>query len=373
MKLYADYPAGPAYGNVTLLVCRIKASRGLGQDASTRIRVRAERRIAQPDGSNIGLTSNGADAFADVYVDTVYGASRPRTELDVTTLTALRTKWAAYEFNYVFRSRTTVWEALRTITMPFGAEPLPLGAVMSVAQDGVKNIRAALFTDANIVADTMTVTYSFDEEGASDGAEIEYLDPKDFRPIYSTYPAGALEPTRYVLDGVTNTAHADQYARLTWQRRQKQRKRITFDTELEGLILQLGDRIGVSHNVPKWGDGGLIVSAIDANRLIADHDLDWSGAAKFVMLRRRDGSVTAPIAATQGTEPNRIVLASASPITPDYDNAYEFTSFAFGDATTLVRDFIVNAVRPTGENRVTIEAVNYDPTIYTGAMTYMVT
>jgi hypothetical protein len=38
-----------------------------------------------------------------------------------------------------------------------------------------------------------------------------------------------------------------------------------------------------------------------------------------------------------------------------------------------VRDFIVVATTPSGENTVTVEAVNYAPAIYTGAMTYMST
>ena len=371
LKLILDNVAGTVYGNVTLMACRIKASRGLGTDAAVRIRVKATRRLTPPTGGTEAQSTNGADAFADAYVNTVYGANRPRSELDTTTLTSLRTKWASYQFNHVFRERITVWEALRTITTPFGAEPLPLGPIMSVAQDGVKTVRSALFTDANIVADTMSVSYSFDEEGAADGVEIEYLDPKDFRQVYSTYPTTASRPDRFALPGVTSATHAAQYARLTWQRSQQQRKRITFDTELEGLLLQLGDRIGVSHNVPKWGDGGLIIG-LSSNTLIADKKLDWTGGGKQILLRKPDGSVTDAISVTRGTADNEIVLPSAPPTTINYDNDSEFTSFAFGTSTTLVRDFIVVAVTPNGENTVTVEAVNYAPGIFTGAMTFMV-
>lgn len=371
LKLIADYPATPVYGDVTLLACRIKASRGLGGDAAVRVRVKATRRLPPPTGGTEAQSTSGADAFADVYVNSVYGAARPRAELDTATLTTLRSTWSAYQFNHVFRDRITVWEALRTITTPFGAEPLPVGQVMSVAQDGVKSVRSALFTDANIIAGTMDVGYSFDEEGAADGVEIEYLDPKDFRQSYTTYPTNAVRPDRFSVPGITSATHAAQYARMTWQRSQLQRKRITFDTELEGLILQLGDRIGVSHNVPKWGDGGLVLS-MTGNTLTVDHNLDWSGGAKQILLRKPDGSVTDPIAVTRGTQDNLVVLPSAAPTTINYDNDNEYTSFAFGASTTLVRDFVVIATKPTGENTVTIEAVNYAPEIFTGAMSYMV-
>ena len=370
LRLFADYPSGTVYGNVTLVAVRIKASQGLGTDASARIRVKASRRLPPPAGGTEAATTSGADAFADVYTNTVYGAARPRSELDTTTLASLRTKWASYQFNHVFKDRTTVWEALRTITTTFGAEPLPVGPVMSVAQDGVKSTRSMLFTDANIIEGSMTVSYSFDEEGVSDGIEIEYLDAKDFKQVYTRYPTSSARPDQYSLPGVTSASHAAQYARLSWQRRNGQRKRIVFDTELEGLLLQLGDRIGVSHNVPKWGDGGLVIG-VSGTTLTVDHDLDWSGGTKQILLRKPDGSVTDAITVTRGTEDNKIVLPSSPGITINTDNDSEYTSFAFGSSTKLVRDFIVTSAAPTADGTVTIEAVNYEPTIYTGAMSFM--
>ncbi len=370
LKLFADYPTGSAYGDVTLLAVRVKASQGMGNDASVRIRVRANRRLPPPGGGTQVVTTSGAYAFADVYCNTSYGAGRSTSELDTAALNALHTKWGSYQFNHVFTERITVWEALRTICTPFGAEPIPVGPVMSAVQDGVKAVRSMLFTDANIVSGSMNINYSWDEEGAADGVEIEYIDPKDFRQSYTRYPTASLRPDQYTLPGVTNADHAAQYARLTWQRRMGQRKSITFDTELEGLLLQLGDRIGVSHNVPKWGDSGLVIG-ISGLVLTADHDLDWTGGAKQVLLRKPDGGVTDPITVTQGAAPNLIVLPSASPTTINVDNDYEYTSFAFGSSTTLVRDFIVTSTTPTGENTVTVDAVNYAPSIFTGAMTYM--
>jgi hypothetical protein len=371
LKLMLDYPATPVYGNVTLLACRIKASNGLASDAAVRVRVKATRRLPPPTGGTEAQSTSGADAFADVYVNTVYGAARPRAELDTATLTTLRATWSGYQFNHVFRDRITVWEALRTITTPFGAEPLPVGQVMSIAQDGVKSVRSALFTDANIIAGTMDVGYSFDEEGAADGVEIEYLDPKDFRQSYALWPTNSVRPDRFTVPGITSATHAGEYARLTWQRSQSQRKRITFDTELEGLILQLGDRIGVSHNVPKWGEGGLVIGQ-SGNTLTVDRNLDWSGGSKQILLRKPDGSVTDPITVTRGGFDNKVVLPGAAPTTINYDNDNEYTSFAFGSSTTLVRDFIVISTKPTGENTVTVEAVNYAPDIFTGAMSFMV-
>ncbi|MGA1372886.1 MAG: host specificity factor TipJ family phage tail protein [Pseudomonadales bacterium] len=372
LKLYLDHTTTPVYGDVTLLAVRVKASQGLGADAAVRIYCRAQRLLAPVGGGVQAPTRNSADAFADIMTDTVYGANRPVSEVDTATLTALRTKWNAYPFDHVFRDRSTVWEALRSVTIPYAAEPLPLGGLMSVAEDGVKPIRSAMFTDANIVADTMTISYGFDEEGAPDGVEIEYIAELDWRSAYVKYPATSVLPEKFQLEGVVSAAHAEEYARLTWNRKQLQRKRVTFDTELEGLIVQMGDRIGIQHNVPKWGEGGQVVRSISANRIDVDHDLDWSGAGqKYIMFKRRDGSVTDPIPASAGFQPHEVVLGAALPFTPEVDTEYDFTTFAFGEQNRMVRDFTVTMVRPNGENTVTIEAVCYDETVFDGAMAFL--
>jgi hypothetical protein len=36
-----------------------------------------------------------------------------------------------------------------------------------------------------------------------------------------------------------------------------------------------------------------------------------------------------------------------------------------------VRDFIVTMVRPTGENTVTVEAINYEPSIFDNTLAFL--
>lgn len=91
-----------------------------------------------------------------------------------------------------------------------------------------------------------------------------------------------------------------------------------------------------------------------------------------MLLRKPDGSVTDPITVTRGIRDNLVLLPSDPPTTVNYDNEHEYTSFAFGDATTLVRDFVVVATKPTGDGTVTVEAVNYAPEIFAGTMSFLV-
>jgi hypothetical protein len=369
LRLIADTPS-TLYGDVTLLAVRIKASRGVGSDAAVRVMARCQRWANGLPNGEWQHSGSAADAFYDVYTNVLYGAGRPAAELDLPKLRDLRTKWSGYNFNHVFKNRTTIWEALKTITVGYGAEPLPLGSVMSIAQDGVKPIRSMLFTDANIIEGTMKVNYIFDVEEDSDGIEVQYTNPLDWQESFTRWPTNSVIPETVTLAGCTNASHAVEYARLNWQRTRKQRKRIMFDTELEGIILQLGDRIAVSHEMPRWGDNGLVLEII-SNQVTVDKALDWSGGAKFMMFRKADGTPSELYTVTQGAKSNIAVLATPLTFAAHVDDDYDYTAFVFGAATTIVQDFTVATTRHSNDTVVSIEAVNYAPEIFDGAMSFL--
>lgn len=74
---------------------------------------------------------------------------------------------------------------------------------------------------------------------------------------------------------------------------------------------------------------------------------------------------------SRGLKDNIVVLASDPPFTIHVDDEYDYTTFAFGASSDVVKDFIVTALRPSGENTVTVEAVSYSTATYSGAMSYM--
>lgn len=372
-KLFLDYTDQEVYGDVTLLACRIKASRGLGNDAAVRVVVQASKRIKDiVTGMPESMTNSPADAFYDIYINDIYGAGRPETELDMVKLKQLKKLWGnTYQFNHVFDKRITVWQALTTATTPVIAEPVPIGATMSVAQDGVKALRSMLFNDTNIVRDTLKLSYNFNTQDAPDGVEIEYLDPIRYKPAFVRVPAASHRPERFKIDGITKDNHAEEYAIVLWQRKFQQRMNVEFETELEGLIVTLGERIGISTHVPRWGQSGFILD-MQGNVLSLDLDLDWSGGPHFIMLRRPDGSCTDPLPVTQGSRANKVVLGAALSFTPQFNGILEFTSYTFGELQRMVKDFIVTSIKPgSNNNRVRIEGMVYRPTIFDGGMPYL--
>jgi Putative phage tail protein len=382
LKLYADFPNTPMYGNVTLLAMRLKGS-GAISDREQQIRVRMTRRLNAVDNAGTwGATANPADAFLDIYTNMSYGARRPKTEVDLNKLAQLRTLWSGYQFSCVYTSATTVWEALTQAVQGMAAAPVPIGSFLSVAQDGIKPARSMLFTEQNIATDTFQISYEFDKVGANDGVEIEFRDPANFAPSYARVPSSSVDPEKIVLFGCVDATHAAQFAQLTWNRRQVQRQTITFETELEGLIPALGERVAVSNTLPFWGVSGF-VSAWDAGQQVVtlDRPLPWDDYAPgpyLMAFRDAQGrpSEVVPVG-PYGTGFNQAWLprwplnADGVPLDFHIGDRQEQTHFVFGTPQTLVRDFVMAEIAPRGGVRVGLSGSVYNPNIFPGTLAFL--
>lgn len=370
LMLSCGHPAGTAYGNTTLMMVRLHAEQ-VASSADRLVRVELTRRLPYLGVGGVGPYTDPANAFADVLTNQIYGARRPTAEVDTGRLNALRNYWAGnYEFNAIYSQRTTVWEALTQCLQGVACAPLPVGGLMTVAQDGIRPVRSMMFTEQNIVKGTFQLAYHFEPTGAADGIEIEYVNRDTWAPVYVRYPASSLSPDRLNLFGCSDTTQALQFARLAWQRRQKLRRLVTFETELEGLIPNPGERIAVAHTLPRWGVSGLVRSvAFDGVNIELDRVLPWDEVAPpwFMMFRDAYSGASAIVQAAPGSSTNQATLAS-SPWGPgqgwELGNTQERTHFAWGDGSRVVKDFTLTTLAPKGGPTVGVEGVVYDPSVY---------
>jgi Putative phage tail protein len=360
---------GPAYGNVTLLMVRLFAEQ-VASSADRLVRVELTRKLPVQGAGAPLATTDPADAFIDVLTNPTYGGRRPLSEVDTDRLATLRNYWGGYQFNAVYAQKTTVWEALTQTVQGVAAAPLPVGGLMSIAQDGIRPVRSMMFTEQNIVKGSFQLAYHFEPTGAPDGVEVEYVDAATWSPAYVRFPASSLAPDRINLFGCSDPVQAAQIARLQWQRRQKLRRLVTFETELEGLIPNPGERIAVAHTLPRWGVSGLVADvAFDGVNITLDRALPWGEvAAPFYMMFRDEWSgASAIVQAFPGSAANQATLAS-SPWGPGQDwrlsNTQERTHFAWGDGARVVKDFTLTSLAPKGGKTVAVEGVVYDPAVY---------
>ena len=176
---------------------------------------------------------------------------------------------------------------------------------------------------------------------------------------------------RWMKQGVTTLALlsvAQEHATLAINKRTRQRSQITLETELEGLNVLPGDRIGVQSGMVKWAqsarvaswDGGLVVNL--------DKALDWTVGTSFaVLLRDPTGVPVRVVGVTRGATDDQMILPAAPPFSLiELYDTLEATQLSFGAVDQEITDWTITKMTPNG-NTVTLDAVNYDPTIYAGA------
>lgn len=363
-------PQAPMYGDVTLLAVRVRATAGLGE-GNTLVRARITRKLPPLGSGTLVATQNPADALVDIYTNAIYGARRPLYEVDVPKLAQLRAAWANYQFSAVYVSRVTVWEALTHAVQGMGAAPLPVGSFMTVAQDGIKSARSMLFTEQNIVRDTFALSYEFDRPGANDGIEIEYRDAASFSPTYLRIPSNSVDPEKVALIGCVDPRHAEGYAQYLWNKKRFPRQTIEFETELEGLIPYVGERVAISHTLPRWGVSGF-VSKLEGLTVWLDRELPWDETPyPYMMFRTSTSGASAPVAVRPGPAANIVIMGAMPMADWHIGDRMENTHFVFGNAETVVRDFILADIRPRGGVKVGISGVIYQPEMYPGTLDFM--
>jgi len=238
---------GIVYGDVTLISIRIQATNGIASDALTKIGVDCTRVL--PNGKP---SANPAVIYEDIMTNSVYGAKRPSTELDTTALADLQA-WDT-GFNGIFDFNGQVWDSIVTVLKPFKAKPITLGPLFSCFIDRPSN-SVATFTNLNgdqtgaIVLDSLEFGWQYAQEGEEDGVEIEYRDPKDWIARYVIYPSNSVNPLKENLMGCTDAVRALAYAKYRWNLREYRKEFLTFQVELEGHLVQIGDRITVNHTL----------------------------------------------------------------------------------------------------------------------------
>ena len=374
LRGYIPNSTAPVYGNTHLLAVRIKATNLISQAATSRIQVRLARVLETYTGQ-MEVTNNPVDVVNDIMRNTTYGARRPANEVDDAAFRQMRQHWgggsAPYGFNAVFNGESTVFEALKVALEVVAAQPLAMGSFISIAADNKKAIRTQIYSEANMLMKTFALSYNFDRVGANNGVQVGYRDPLTWLSDFAVYPPGASDPAAIELFGCTSKQHAEKYARLMWQRLLYQRKTVSFETELEGLIPRPGDRIAITHTLAKWGQSGIIV-AIDPGTMRMDTTvlLNWGTSSSFVIFRDKDGTPLAPIAVTPGPTKSSMIMASLPAI--DFsDLPYTQPLFMFGQGSNVTRDFVVSSITHNGGVTTKVEAEVYDERTYAGSMEFL--
>ena len=386
LKAYLDEP--PAFGGVTLLAVRMRATDNLSQRSARLVNVIATRKLPVWDPaagwSEPRATRSLASAFADA-ARSRYGAGLDDTRIDLDALHALDAVWQSRgdRFDAVFDQSLTVWEALTRIARCGRALPFLQGGILRIARDAPRTLPVALFGPRNIVRGSFRVQYVMPGEDTADSVTVTYFSERTWTPdeVVAALPDSATEaadkPATVDLFGCTGAEQAVREGLYMAAANRYRRRIVTFRTELEGLIPTYGDLIAITHDLPRWGQGGEVVAA-DGRTLILSEPLEWDAGEEtaagtgtatvgapvhYLALRRRDGSLSGPWPVEPGGDERTVMLSEDLDLEPYTGADEERTHFAFGPGEAWGLRARVMAVRPRGE-QVEITAVGEDARVH---------
>lgn len=358
-------PGTPAYEDCTLVVMQFTASAGLTAAGSRRIKVDATRLLPDLSGNGLHVTTNPANIVRDIYCNPTYGAARPASEFDVTTYFRLSLNWATTAgFSAVFDQPTTVIEAMQAALAPVRALPLPVGTVLSAAQDAPR-ARSYVFGADTIVGQTLTMGYNFDGLDEPDCLEVTYNDPVTFAEARIFYPTQGVKPENIELFGCTNRQQAIDWAKLSWQERQSNRKTVQLELEGEGYLLQPLTRFAVAVDAIDHGVAGIVLSVSGANVGV---DSPVPSNLSSIKFKQWDGTTSGLHTITARDATGRLLTLSPPPgaeVSPS-DQFGDATRWVAGDASGLLFEYAVTNLESAGAMRVKVTGTQYTDAKYSG-------
>jgi hypothetical protein len=362
----------PDFGAVTLLAVKMRATDNLSQRSSRMINVIATRKLpvwSEADGwSQPVATRSIAWAFADAC-KAEYGAKLADSRIDLKTLAALDTVWQGRDdfFDAVFDTSMTVWEALTRIARCGRAVPIQQGGIVRIIRDAPQTMPVAMFGPRNIVKGSFKIKYVMPGDDTADAVTVEYFSSQTWKPDETTAKLPDSQgdnPAKVNLFGCTAKDHAQREGLYIAANNRYRRRLVTFRTELEGMIPTYGDLVAITHDMPRWGQGGEVIDH-QGDVLALSEPLVWTeGASHYLALRRRDGSLAGPFRVEPVADaPTMVLLAEPLTVTPYTGGSEERTYFSFGPGHAWAQSARVLTIRPRAE-QVEITAVAEDSRVH---------
>lgn len=317
LRAHIDGPQ--AFPRVTTLAVKGVASKKLSGVSGGQLRVIGTRILpVWRDGLFVEEpTRSIAWAALDWWRNGDYAAGLSISDVDFQSFVRHAALWDAlgHTFDQRFTEVQNLDDVLETVLKAGRAFPAPVGDKLTITRDEPRVLPRMLFTDNDIVRDTLEIDYALSDEAWADGMVGEYVDETTWRLAeVSSAPDGVtlLKPARVQLEGVVNRKQAAGMVRMMAAESQYRRITVTWTARMEGRLLKRGDLVRITTEEPEtWGQSCEVVAFQPATRrLTLDPAPEWeAGANHFVEIRRRDGSPWGPVRVTRGANDAEAIVS----------------------------------------------------------------
>jgi hypothetical protein len=316
------------------------------------------------------VISNGVSNPADVVLSMLSDCGVATSRIDAAKFAAWRTECATkgYTCNIYFDALTHLRGAIDTVAQLGRARVEQFGSHFSVIADmaGITPTQGFSFGMGNILKDSFKQDYLPIADRAN-VLEVTFKDAdNDYEPTvvevsnegYDT----VTEETRVQINliGCTNRDMAIRNAKYRLNCNRYLTVMPSWDADVDALVCRFGDIVQVSHDVPRWGESGRLVSGSTISAEL-DRAVTVSSGKSYVLQVRRssDNSIaTLTITNAPGTYTTLTFAATVVPVN-QYDN------YSFGEVGKESKLFRITSIGTAGSNlRRTLSAVEYVEDVY---------
>ncbi|HUP92007.1 MAG TPA: host specificity factor TipJ family phage tail protein [Solimonas sp.] len=319
----------------TRIAVKLRSGGQLSQVAQRSLNIEAQRVLPVYNGATWAdeETSNPAWAAADWLVTQSRGrVTNDNLDLDKFVSQAAYWDGEADEFNGLFDAPVGYWEGARSILRVGRARPCldTTTQLLTLQRDEVTAATLVLGDgiNARFGADAIEAPTS---ETVS-GVVVKFIDPFLWKEREGPVVGSDTDPREVSLMGCTSWQKAWEEANYQFNDARLRVHTLNIDTEMEGLLGQLGDRLLLASAKKGWGQAGEVTAYTGAGdrQLTVWPPPAWTtGAQHYVYLQNAVGGPGARINCTRGAGDEEIVLASDCDVTLRIDEGQR-TVFAFG-------------------------------------------
>lgn len=305
-------------------------------------------------------------------VGRIYGAGLSMSQIDTASINA----WAAWceeknlRFSYVLDRKLSGADMLRIIARCGRASPTWQSGKLGVVWDAAEQPSVAMFGPFNIKAGSFRVNYINDN--TPDEIILNFTNKdRDYQmdEVRVKVPGAttALNPLQLDLDGCVDVGMAGREANLIAASQIWHRRRISWETDIEGWVASRGDVVELSHDLTVWGYSGRLLDCNGTNLRLSQHIptgtgtmllRDPSGNMKMVRVEGGDGE-TDEVTIVSDLDGFPLPGSVGWESIPAMDWAFFFDPHA-----TPGRRFKIVEVQPIGDEGVRFSAVDDDAGYY---------
>lgn len=316
-------------------------------------------------------SSNPADLFvhfATGHADTggrpLWGAQLAAGALDAAAIDAWRSfcTTKGLTCNLVIDSQRSVWDVLEAIARCGRASPSWHSGKLATVWDADGQPVVATYSMGNIRRGTFGVEYQAEE--TVEEVVLHYIDAaNDYESdTVRALAPGVTSPSKSAtieLWGCTNQAMAVKECYLALAENLYRTRLVSWETDMEGLVVTRGDVVSLSHDLTQWGTSGRLVAGTTTT-LTLDREITLDPGGTWIGVTDPEGTQYILRVNATGGPTDTLTLIDPLPVAPDSDTPVDWRYCADYLATPGKLLKIV-AVTPAGLDQVKIQAVDeYD-------------